>query len=360
MHSVRAKVLLLVMLPFFTGLVAPATAVEVTQLAYGPASAHVLDLYTPDESPAGSIPTVVLAHGGLWQSGGRSSLATLCSNIVSRSEDTIACASIDYRLSQDLGGSCTGTGTDTYVDQTNDMALAYALLQSEADTHGLDPQRMHVGGHSAGAHLAHNFNLRWAEFARPCTHPGGCPTALGAIGFEGIYDIPAWNAYDASFWGGSFACATRKAFGAPGPSPTACLDAQLGERCWDAGSPIYLAQNTVALGTVPVGDALLIHSPGDNWVDIAEATSFGASLSAAFPEIDVVTNTDGTCATGQHNDPLTQTALADCIIDFVAARFPAATPVPMLSNGAIAVAAGVLLLSAAVALSRIRRQSGHP
>jgi poly(3-hydroxybutyrate) depolymerase len=135
------------------------------------------------------------------------------------------------------------------------MASAYALLQSEAETYGLDPQRMHVGGHSAGGHLAHTFNLRWAEFAQACSHPSGCPAALGAIGFEGIYDISAWDAYDAAVWNGNYACATRKAFGAPGPSPAACIDPQLGDTCWNAGSPSFLAQNAQALGIAPVADA---------------------------------------------------------------------------------------------------------
>ena len=98
-----------------------------------------------------------------------------------------------------------------------DLDAAYGLKTPEdsvrlygkwAATYDLDPQRMHVGGHSAGGHLAQLLNLRWSAFCP------SCPPAVGAIGFEGIYDIAAWDAYDASFWGGAFTCATRKAFGA--------------------------------------------------------------------------------------------------------------------------------------------------
>ena len=317
----RKQTLLLLKLCFFwMVLAAPVAAVQVTTLSYGPDEAQVLDLYTPEVTPTDPIATVVLAHGGLWQSGERSALARLCSNIVSRSGDRIACASIDYRLSQDLGGECPDTGKNTYTDQVFDMALAYALLQSESDTFDLDPKRMHVGGHSAGAHLAHIFNLRWAEFAQPCRHSGGCPAAAGAIGLEGIYDITSWNNYDKSFWDGRFACATRKAFGAPGPSPKACIEVNSNERCWDAGSPVYLTKSAVSLGIVPAGDVLLIHSTGDDWVDIAEANNFGAVLKATFPQIDVVTRTGGNCTIGQHNDTLSETALADCIIEFVVTR----------------------------------------
>ncbi len=303
-----------------------AGAIQVKTLEYGPHEDQVLDLYTAVPLPDEPMPTVVLAHGGLWQAGSRSELDTLCRNIVSQSDGAIACASIDYRLSDDLGGVCTGTGKDTYTDQARDFALAYTMLQNSAEIHRLDPGRMHVGGHSAGAHLAQTINLRWSEFAKPCNRPDGCPAARSAIGLEGIYDIPAWNDYDASRWDSHFACATRRAFGAPGPSPAACVDGELGERCWDAGSPIYLAENSVDLGIKPAGDVLLIHSPGDDWADIADASNFGDALETAFPEIDVVIDTGGTCAVGQHNIVLRETALADCVISFVNERvIPAPT-----------------------------------
>jgi hypothetical protein len=286
-------------------------------LSYGAAGAQTMDLFLPEVLPTTAMPTTVLAHGGLWQSGDKSALDTLCRNIVIESGGTQACASINYRLSQDLGGVCSAPGVDTYVDQVIDLASAFAYLQNDADIHGLDPARMYVGGHSAGAHLGHELNMRWAEFEQACTLPSGCPAAAGAIGFEGIYDVPAWDQYDSEFWNGQFSCATRKAFGFPSEAEPHCTDDDYGLPCWDVGSPTYLAQNSEALGIIPVGKALMIHSPGDNWVDIAEAIDFGAAMNDAFPG-GSITSTDGTCATGQHNDPLSQVALAICIVNFVA------------------------------------------
>jgi acetyl esterase/lipase len=294
-----------------------AQSVSVETLSYGANSAQRLDLHTPDSPPASPIPAVLLAHGGLWQGGDKSALATLCNKIVVESEGAIACASMNYRLSQNLGGVCSAPGVDTYSDQVDDMALAYAFLLDQAATYSLDPTRLYVGGHSAGGHLSHELNLRWDDYAQPCALPSGCPPTAGAIGFEGIYDIAAWDSYDDTFWDRQFACATRKAFGAPPGASPECLDSGYGEPCWSVGSPTYLAVYKDALGISPAGDALIIHSPGDNWVDIAEATVFGAAMSAAFPDIEVVTSTDGSCATGQHNDPLTQTTLATCIVNFV-------------------------------------------
>ncbi|MFV8756300.1 alpha/beta hydrolase [Nannocystaceae bacterium ST9] len=289
--------------------------VEVTTLAYGADPAQQLDLYLPSPASADPLPVLVLAHGGLWQSGDRSALANLCTQVVLGSKGAQACASIDYRLSQELGGTCAGGGPDTYEGQLADFAAAFARLQVDADMYGLDPARMFVGGHSAGGHLAQVLNLRWSEFAAPCN--GDCPPAIAAIGIEGIYDIPAWNAYDQSFWNGTFACATRKAFGdAPG-SPQACVDADFGLPCWHAGSATHLADHADELGISPVGNALMIHSPGDDWVDIAEASTLAAALDSAFPGIIAIVAIDGTCAAGNHNGLLDEAALADCLIAFV-------------------------------------------
>jgi acetyl esterase/lipase len=291
---------------------------ESSTLSYGPDGAQTLDLYLPQDPPALPMPTTVLAHGGLWQTGDKSALETLCEKIVLETGGTQACASINYRLSQDLGGVCTAPGVDTYADQVADLAMAYSFLQNAATTYGLDTARMFVGGHSAGGQLSHELNLRWSEFEQSCTNPAGCFAAAGAIGFEGIYDIAAWDEYDSSVWDGQFHCATRKAFGFPPQSPSHCVDGELGLPCWDVGSPVYLARNAGTLGITPIGSALIIHSPGDTWVDIAEAVNFGAAMTDAFPAVSIVTSTDGTCATGEHNDPLSQVALAICIADFVA------------------------------------------
>jgi acetyl esterase/lipase len=300
----------------------PDFTVETHVLDYGADPAQDLTLWVAEPLPGEPAfpqphPTVVLAHGGLWQSGDKMALQTLCVAIVESSAGVNACASINYRLSQDLGGVCSGTGVDTYTEQLRDFAAAYGSLQDVSATHGLDPARMFVGGHSAGAHLAHELNLRWPDFSQGCDL-ADCPPPLGAIGFEGIYDIAAWDAYDEAHWGHQFNCATRKAFGAPASDPPACQDQQYGQDCWDIGSPEYLAENAQALGLSPEGAALIIHSPGDDWVDIAGATSFGAALSAAFPGLLVSTVADGTCAAGQHNDVLQEPALAACIVDFMA------------------------------------------
>jgi acetyl esterase/lipase len=294
-------------------------ALELVTLAYGPESAQMLDLYLPQPRSTEPLSIIVLAHGGLWQSGSKEALAGLCQQVVLGSGGSVACASIGYRLSQDLGGTCDG-GPATYEVQLRDFGGAVAWLQNQSETYAIDPARVFVGGHSAGGHLAHALNLRWDEFAGVCTldaTEGGCPSAMAAIGIEGIYDIAAWDAYDQAFWQGQFSCATHKAFGASPSSPMPCMDAQFGGACWELGSPTYLANHAAELNLAAVGNALMIHSPTDDWVDIAEATSLGDALTAAFPDRTVIVSNTGVCAAGGHNELLAEPALADCLTSFV-------------------------------------------
>lgn len=291
-------------------------SVELLTLAYGRDSAQMLDLYLPHPRSAEPLPILVLAHGGLWQGGSKEALAVLCQQVVLGASGSVACASIDHRLSQDLGGTCMG-GPDTYEEQLRDFAAAVAWLQNQAEPYAIDPARVFVGGHSAGGHLAHALNLRWDEFAGVCNNEGGCPSAVAAIGIEGIYDIAAWDAYDQSFWNGAFSCATNKAFGAAPTSQTPCIDAQFGRACWEVGSPTYLANHAAELGLVAVGNALMIHSPADDWVDIAEAGALAGALAAAFPRRTVIVSDTGACAAGEHNELLAEPALAECLVSFV-------------------------------------------
>ncbi|EDM77295.1 hypothetical protein PPSIR1_26298 [Plesiocystis pacifica SIR-1] len=288
-------------------------SVVVTELDYGE-HGESLDLYTPEPARLGPLPTLVLAHGGLWQGGSKGELAVTCEQVVLASQGAVACASLDYRLSGALGGQCQG-GPDVYREQVEDFAAAVAELQQGADEHGLDPAAMVVGGHSAGAHLAALLYLRTPTFGPQLAHP-----PAGLAGFEGIYDVEAWDLYDDDFWNGQFSCATRRAFGSAPGEPMTCTDAELGLPCWRVGSPTFLALNPVDVGLPPVdADALLIHSPQDNWVDDAEAHKLGAALEGvAEPGVAVSVVTNGDCGTGRHSEVLGSPALAECLANFVA------------------------------------------
>ncbi|MCA8954013.1 MAG: alpha/beta hydrolase, partial [Planctomycetes bacterium] len=98
----------------------------------------LLDLLVPVGS--GPWPLLVWVHGGGWQGGNRLPIPASASRQLARG---YAVASIDYRLS----------GTATWPAQIHDCKAAIRFLRANANSYGLDPDRIAVMGSSAGGHL---------------------------------------------------------------------------------------------------------------------------------------------------------------------------------------------------------------
>ncbi|OYX16459.1 MAG: esterase [Sphingomonadales bacterium 32-67-7] len=109
-------------------------------LSYGSDPLQALDLWVPQG--AKRAPLVLFVHGGGWKRGSKS-------NAMSRTmpahmlEQGYAFASIDYRLMP----------KNTVEEQASDVAAALAYLLGRAGELGIDPTRVVITGHSAGAHL---------------------------------------------------------------------------------------------------------------------------------------------------------------------------------------------------------------
>lgn len=115
---------------------------EAVRYADGPAAdpvRNLLDLYLP--VGAQRFPTVVFVHGGGYQRGDR----TVGRNLgVVLASHGVAVASISYRLFPQA----------KHPAQIQDVATAFAWTRAHIAERGGDPARVHVSGHSAGAHLA--------------------------------------------------------------------------------------------------------------------------------------------------------------------------------------------------------------
>lgn len=117
---------------------APAPA---RTIAYGTDPLQQLDLWLP-ASRAGKAPLVIFVHGGGWKRGSKD-------NAASRSAPAhftglgYAYASINYRL----------VPAATVEQQAADVAAAVAAMKARAAALGIDPARIVLMGHSAGAHL---------------------------------------------------------------------------------------------------------------------------------------------------------------------------------------------------------------
>lgn len=101
-----------------------------------------LDLYLPKVRGEGLLPVVVWVHGGGWQQGGKGNGAQRTSAQYA-STGSFAAASIGYRLTDEA----------SWPAQIHDCKAAIRWIRANAETYGLDPDRIGVIGSSAGGHL---------------------------------------------------------------------------------------------------------------------------------------------------------------------------------------------------------------
>ena len=108
------------------------------ELAYGGDARQRLD-FTP--APQADAPLVLFVHGGAWSMGDMAMAGHMAVHFHGRG---YAFASADYRLVPDANPQ----------QQAEDVAAAIAHLLGDARRLGIDPVRVMIVGHSAGAHLA--------------------------------------------------------------------------------------------------------------------------------------------------------------------------------------------------------------
>ena len=111
------------------------------EYAYGTESLQTLDVWP--STAAKPAPLVVFVHGGGWRRGDKKG-ATGSQKVDHLIGEGYGFASLNYRLVPDT----------TVEQQAADVAAGLAWLHSNAARLGVDPKRIVLMGHSAGAHLA--------------------------------------------------------------------------------------------------------------------------------------------------------------------------------------------------------------
>ncbi len=138
---------------------------------YGPGEKEDLDLFLPDDP--GGAPVHMYIHGGFWRSREKTDFSYVAEPLV---EAGAIVAMVNHAL-------CPAVTLDEIVRQ---MRLALAWLWRNVEKFGGDRNRIHVSGHSAGAHLsAMTMTTDWPNFA------ADLPIDLvksGAL-ISGIYEI---------------------------------------------------------------------------------------------------------------------------------------------------------------------------
>jgi arylformamidase len=137
-------------------------------LRYGPGPKETLDLFVPAGAARG---TFVFFHGGYWRAFDKSDFAFVAAPFVAQG---LAVAVVNYDL-------CPAVTIAAIVDESTRAIL---WLLREGEKHGAPCDRLVVGGHSAGGHLAAMlFATDWR------TH--GLPRApfTGGVTLSGVHDL---------------------------------------------------------------------------------------------------------------------------------------------------------------------------
>ena len=109
---------------------------------YGDDFYHKIDIFLPEQEGLNGLPVFMFFHGGAWRHGFKEWEGFIAPNITDLPAIFI---SGNYRLSPE----------SKWPAQINDVADAVAWVFNNIDKYGGDPNRIFVGGHSAGRFISH-------------------------------------------------------------------------------------------------------------------------------------------------------------------------------------------------------------
>jgi len=147
-------------------------------IAYGPGASDRLDLFHGEA--AGPQPTVIWVHGGAWIAGDKSGVSNYLRVLAGQGYTTIA---LEY---------ATGYGS-TYPEPVRQVNAALAHIVAHATELNVDPERIVLGGDSAGAQIAAQVALLTQDedyAARLGIDSAIAPgTIKGTLLLSGAYDL---------------------------------------------------------------------------------------------------------------------------------------------------------------------------
>ncbi len=172
---------------------APARKVA-SGVSFGPQDRQKLDIWVPTAPSKTPRDVIVFFYGGSWNSGDRELYGFVGRALAARGYIVVL---PDYRLVPEV----------RFPGFVEDGAAAVAWVEKNIATHGGNPARIHLSGHSAGAHIAALLTLDtgWLKKAGASEAP-----VRSFAGLAGPYDFVPFTS-DAS----------KAAFGQmPDPTPS--------------------------------------------------------------------------------------------------------------------------------------------
>jgi acetyl esterase/lipase len=147
----------------------------VRDFTYGPADRNRLDVFTPETAESARRPVLLFMHGGAYVGGDKHLAGTpFYSNIgVWAVRNGMVGVTMTYRLAPQ----------NPWPAAQEDIAAAVRWVQANIATHGGDPARIYLMGHSAGASHTSNY-VAQTQFHGP----NGSGLA-GAIFVSAFYDL---------------------------------------------------------------------------------------------------------------------------------------------------------------------------
>jgi acetyl esterase/lipase len=111
---------------------------------YGKDPLQTIDIYLPEGRSSSNTKSLILIHGGGWNSGSKADFATYIDSFKHRLPD-YAIFNIGYRLV---------SGGNLFPTQENDVKTAVDFITANAEKYGVSIEGFVLLGVSAGAHLA--------------------------------------------------------------------------------------------------------------------------------------------------------------------------------------------------------------
>lgn len=150
---------------------ARAENVGIYNLHYGPGLDERLDIFPvlAEQSPA---PVFVFIHGGYWRAQSKESACLMATAL---NKQGIALCALEYTLMPEVGLS----------EIIREVRSAIAFLYHHAPQYGIDPERIFVGGSSAGGHLS----TMLAAEGWPQRYALKDDVIKGVLSLSGLYDV---------------------------------------------------------------------------------------------------------------------------------------------------------------------------
>jgi predicted esterase len=151
-----------------------------------------LDLYQPTGDTVSNRPAIVWVHGGSFCCGDKTD-ADMVDEATTFSEKGYVDVSINYRLESP---GCSGTFSNcvpAIQEAFQDAQTAVLFLRTNASTYGVDPNRIAIGGTSAGGITA--LNVGYSSSEDPTASVRAAVSLSGAYaGFSGVGAISKGDA----------------------------------------------------------------------------------------------------------------------------------------------------------------------